>query len=360
MKRLRELCTQHGALLVFDEVMTGFRVALGGAQSLYAQGDPRLRARPERVRQGHRRRHAAGGLRRHARRDGAARAARPGVPGRHACRATRWPRPAGWPRCARSSKPGFFEALARAHALAGRRPARRRARRPACRWCGDSEGGMFGFFFSRRRHAAAELRCRDGHRQGALQPLLPRACSSAACTSRRRCTRPASSAQRTARPTSRPPSPRPAQCFALTAAPMHIHILGICGTFMGGLAALAREAGHRVTGCDADVYPPMSDQLRALGIELIEGYGADQLALEARSVRGRQRGHARQPADGGHPRRRRALHQRPAVAGRPRAARPPRAGGGRHARQDDDHLDAGLDARSRPGCSRASWSAACR
>ena len=61
---------------------------------------------------------------------------------------------------------------------------------------------------------------------------------------------------------------------------MHIHILGICGTFMGGLAALAREAGHRVTGCDANVYPPMSDQLRALGIELIEGFGADQLALK--------------------------------------------------------------------------------
>ena len=61
---------------------------------------------------------------------------------------------------------------------------------------------------------------------------------------------------------------------------MHIHILGICGTFMGGVAALAREAGHRVTGCDAGVYPPMSDQLRALGIELIEGYGADQLALK--------------------------------------------------------------------------------
>ncbi len=61
---------------------------------------------------------------------------------------------------------------------------------------------------------------------------------------------------------------------------MHIHILGICGTFMGGVAALAREAGHRVTGCDAGVYPPMSDQLRALGIELIEGYGADQLSLK--------------------------------------------------------------------------------
>ena len=61
---------------------------------------------------------------------------------------------------------------------------------------------------------------------------------------------------------------------------MHIHILGICGTFMGGLAALAREAGHKVTGCDTGVYPPMSDQLRALGIELIEGFGADQLALQ--------------------------------------------------------------------------------
>lgn len=61
---------------------------------------------------------------------------------------------------------------------------------------------------------------------------------------------------------------------------MHIHILGICGTFMGGVAALAREAGHKVTGCDAGVYPPMSDQLQALGIELIEGYGTEQLTLQ--------------------------------------------------------------------------------
>jgi UDP-N-acetylmuramate: L-alanyl-gamma-D-glutamyl-meso-diaminopimelate ligase len=60
---------------------------------------------------------------------------------------------------------------------------------------------------------------------------------------------------------------------------MHIHVLGICGTFMGGLAALARAGGHQVTGCDKNVYPPMSDQLRALGIDVIEGYGADQLAL---------------------------------------------------------------------------------
>ena len=64
---------------------------------------------------------------------------------------------------------------------------------------------------------------------------------------------------------------------------MHIHILGICGTFMGGLAAIAREAGHTVTGCDANVYPPMSDQLRGLGIELIEGYSAEhKLPLEQR------------------------------------------------------------------------------
>ena len=58
---------------------------------------------------------------------------------------------------------------------------------------------------------------------------------------------------------------------------MHIHILGICGTFMGGIAALARAAGHTVTGCDQNVYPPMSTQLEALGIELIEGFEAGQL-----------------------------------------------------------------------------------
>jgi UDP-N-acetylmuramate: L-alanyl-gamma-D-glutamyl-meso-diaminopimelate ligase len=60
---------------------------------------------------------------------------------------------------------------------------------------------------------------------------------------------------------------------------MHLHIIGICGTFMGGIAALARAAGHRVTGCDANVYPPMSTQLEALGIALIEGYDPGQLDL---------------------------------------------------------------------------------
>ena len=60
---------------------------------------------------------------------------------------------------------------------------------------------------------------------------------------------------------------------------MHLHILGICGTFMGGIAAIAREAGHRVTGCDANVYPPMSTQLEAQGIRLIEGDDAAQTEL---------------------------------------------------------------------------------
>ena len=61
---------------------------------------------------------------------------------------------------------------------------------------------------------------------------------------------------------------------------MHLHILGICGTFMGSLALIARAAGHRVTGCDAGVYPPMSTQLEEQGIALIEGFEADQLALK--------------------------------------------------------------------------------
>ncbi len=58
---------------------------------------------------------------------------------------------------------------------------------------------------------------------------------------------------------------------------MKIHILGICGTFMGGLAVLARESGHEVTGSDSGVYPPMSDQLAALGIALRDGYSADHI-----------------------------------------------------------------------------------
>src|SRR4051794_25871572 len=65
---------------------------------------------------------------------------------------------------------------------------------------------------------------------------------------------------------------------------MHLHILGICGTFMGGIAAIAKRAGFKVTGCDANVYPPMSTQLEALGIALTEGYGAAQLEGAARGA----------------------------------------------------------------------------
>ena len=65
---------------------------------------------------------------------------------------------------------------------------------------------------------------------------------------------------------------------------MHIHILGICGTFMGGVAVLARAAGHRVTGSDRNVYPPMSTQLAELGIEIHEGYDADQFFPEPECV----------------------------------------------------------------------------
>ncbi|PXW85706.1 UDP-N-acetylmuramate: L-alanyl-gamma-D-glutamyl-meso-diaminopimelate ligase [Nitrosomonas sp. Nm84] len=61
---------------------------------------------------------------------------------------------------------------------------------------------------------------------------------------------------------------------------MHIHILGICGTFMGGIAVIARESGHKVTGCDQGVYPPMSTQLESQGIELISGYSSEQIQLQ--------------------------------------------------------------------------------
>lgn len=58
---------------------------------------------------------------------------------------------------------------------------------------------------------------------------------------------------------------------------MHVHILGICGTFMGGIAVIAKQLGYKVTGSDANVYPPMSTMLMEQGIEIMEGYGAEQL-----------------------------------------------------------------------------------
>jgi UDP-N-acetylmuramate: L-alanyl-gamma-D-glutamyl-meso-diaminopimelate ligase len=65
---------------------------------------------------------------------------------------------------------------------------------------------------------------------------------------------------------------------------LHIHILGICGTFMGGIAVLARQAGHTVTGCDANVYAPMSTQLEELGIALHQGFDAEQLKRYAADI----------------------------------------------------------------------------
>ena len=67
---------------------------------------------------------------------------------------------------------------------------------------------------------------------------------------------------------------------------MHIHILGICGTFMGGVAVLARQAGHKVTGSDANVYPPMSTQLEEQGIELMQGFEAEHLGEQDQVVVG--------------------------------------------------------------------------
>jgi len=61
---------------------------------------------------------------------------------------------------------------------------------------------------------------------------------------------------------------------------MHIHILGICGTFMAGIAALAKAHGHKVTGCDQNVYPPMSTQLEQLGITITEGYDSNQIEIK--------------------------------------------------------------------------------
>ena len=208
---------------------------------------------------------------------------------------------------------------------------RRRATRPILTTNARLASSSAGWLANISRPLAAAS-AEAGERRGAAPAAPAAAAGSAAAAApdaqleQRRGCRPAARCRRCARP--RAPD-RPTRASAIQAndrvigasagvgrrsgrtagflesSPMHIHILGICGTFMGGLAALAREAGHRVTGCDANVYPPMSDQLRALGIELIEGYDADQLALDARPVRGRQRRHARQPADGSDPRRRR-------------------------------------------------------
>ena len=141
---------------------------------------------------------------------------------------------------------------------------------------------------------------------------------------------------------------------------LHLHILGICGTFMGGIAALARECGHRVTGSDRNVYPPMSTQLAALGIDVIEGYDTGPARAQARRVRGRQRDEPRQSARRSAARQRRALRIGPGMAGAQRAAGPLGARRRRHTRQDDDDEPARRGSSSTRAWRPVFSSAACR
>jgi UDP-N-acetylmuramate-alanine ligase len=120
---------------------------------------------------------------------------------------------------------------------------------------------------------------------------------------------------------------------------MHLHILGICGSFMGGLAAIAKAAGHTVTGCDANVYPPMSTQLEGLGIALTQGYDPMQLDTVARSADVFVVGNAISRRNPLLP----AVHLRAAVAVRERVTRQVGARGRRNARQDDRDRVACLD-----------------
>ncbi len=126
---------------------------------------------------------------------------------------------------------------------------------------------------------------------------------------------------------------------------MHIHILGICGTFMGSLAQLAKAQGHRVTGSDQNVYPPMSDQLEAAGIELTQGYDPAQLEPAPDLVvvgNALSRGNPAVEAvlDP-------AVHLRGTIAGRSGAAGAVGAGGIRYPRQDHHQLHAGVDSGTR-------------
>ena len=124
---------------------------------------------------------------------------------------------------------------------------------------------------------------------------------------------------------------------------MRIHILGICGTFMGGLAMLARQLGHEVTGSDANVYPPMSTLLEKQGIELIQGYDASQLDPQPDLViigNAMTRGNPCVEAVLGkkHP-----LYVRSTVAARFCAARPLGAGRCRYTRQNYHRGNGDLD-----------------
>ena len=128
---------------------------------------------------------------------------------------------------------------------------------------------------------------------------------------------------------------------------MHYHLIGICGTAMASLAGMLQARGHRVTGSDENVYPPMSTMLEGLGIPVMQGYRPEHLRAGARLRRRRQRPVARQP--GG---RRDSEPAAPLpLAGRGRQGgvhpRPPLARRRRHAREDDDdeHRDVGHGAR---------------
>ncbi len=133
---------------------------------------------------------------------------------------------------------------------------------------------------------------------------------------------------------------------------MHIHILGICGTFMGSMAVLAKELGHRVTSCNANVYPPMSTQLEAQGIELTQGYDPAQFDPAPDLVvigNAMSRGN---PAVEYVLQQRFTLRLRPAMAGRSCAAGPLGTGRCRYPRQDHYQQHAGLGAGA---CRHESW-----
>ena len=139
---------------------------------------------------------------------------------------------------------------------------------------------------------------------------------------------------------------------------MHVHILGICGTFMGGIAAIAKAAGHRVTGSDHNVYPPMSTQLEALGIELTQGFEAAQLTPRPDVVV------VGNVMTRGLPVIEALLESSIPYASGPEwlareVLRDVRARRRRHARQDHDLEHAGVDSGARRARSRASSSAAC-
>jgi glutamate-1-semialdehyde 2,1-aminomutase len=143
MTRCRELCTQHGALLAFDEVMTGFRVALGGAQSVYAQLIPGFE--PDMTVMG---KVIGGGMPLAA--FGAKRAVMEQLAPLGAVyqagtlSATRWPPPAAWPRSRKSRNPAFLKRCLRAPGNWS--AASKAADAAGVPFCTDSQGGMFGFF----------------------------------------------------------------------------------------------------------------------------------------------------------------------------------------------------------------------